>query len=111
MNKVLMIGLDGATFSLLNPLMEDGTMPFLRQFVQQGVWADLMSTPNPLTPPGWISMITGRSPDAHGIHDFLYPEQVGEQIFLKVNDSRNVRCETIWSMANRENSVFSTIES
>ncbi|TRV25502.1 MAG: phosphodiesterase [Microcystis wesenbergii Mw_MB_S_20031200_S109D] len=101
MNKVLMIGLDGATFSLLNPLMEDGVMPFLRQFVRQGVWADLMSTPNPLTPPGWVSMITGMSPDAHGIHDFLYPEQIGEQIFLKVNDSRNVRCETIWSMANR----------
>lgn len=46
-------------------------------------------------------MVTGRSPDAHGIHDFLYPEPVGEQIFLKVNDSRNIRCETIWSMANR----------
>jgi len=101
MNKVLMIGLDGATFSLLTPLMEDGTMPFLQQFLKQGVGGDLMSTPNPLTPPGWISMITGRSPDAHGIHDFLYPEPVGERIFLKVNDSRNIRCEMIWSMVKR----------
>lgn len=109
MNKVLMIGLDGATFSLLNPLMEDGIMPFLRQFLKEGASGDLMSTPNPVTPPGWISMITGRSPDAHGIHDFLYPEPVGEQIFLKVNDFRNIRCETVWSMANRYGKRVTTL--
>jgi predicted AlkP superfamily phosphohydrolase/phosphomutase len=101
-DKVSMIGLDGATFALLKPLMEDGVMPFLRRFVQEGVHGDLLSTRNPLTPPAWISMITGRSPHVHGIYDFLRPATLEDgSVFLKVNDSRYIRSEAIWSIAQR----------
>lgn len=103
MNKVLMIGLDGATFSLLDPLMNDGTMPFLRDLVAQGVRAELASTRNPLTPPAWVSMVTGREPTAHGVHDFLRPEFADNgNLFLRVNDSRDIRVETLWSLASRQ---------
>lgn len=102
MNKVLMIGLDGATFSLLNPLMDEGVMPFLKQFLAQGVHGNLMSTQNPLTPPAWISMITGRSPDVHGVYDFTRPEFTNGSVYVKVTDSRDIRCETVWSMASRQ---------
>ena len=97
-----MIGLDGATFALLKPLMEDGVMPFLQRFVAEGVHGDLMSTRNPLTPPAWTSMITGRSPEAHGIYDFLRPGVTDDgSVYLKVNDFRDNQSETIWSIANR----------
>lgn len=99
--RVLFIGLDGATFDLLDPLMEQGLLPFLKQLIANGVRAPLLSTRNPLTPPAWTSIVTGRSPNAHNIHDFLRPVQTGEDIYLKVNDSRDVACETIWSMAKR----------
>lgn len=100
--NVLMIGLDGATFSLLKPLIADGVMPFLGQLIDEGVHGDLMSTRNPLTPPAWTSMITGRSPEAHGIYDFLWPDILpGGGVYLKINDFRDNRCETVWSMANR----------
>jgi len=103
MSKALMIGLDGATFSILKPLMEEGVMPFLKQFVAAGVHGDLMSTRNPLTPPAWVSMITGRSPHVHGIYDFLRPVALEDgSVFLKVNDSRDIRSETLWSMASRQ---------
>ncbi|KGF73633.1 phosphodiesterase [Neosynechococcus sphagnicola sy1] len=102
MNKVLMIGLDGATYTLLNPMMENGIMPFMNKFLKEGVYSNLMSTRNPLTPPAWTSMITGRDPDAHGIYDFLHPESSSNGVYLKLNDSRNIRCETLWSMASRQ---------
>ena len=95
MKKVLMIGLDGATFLLLKPLMNDGIMPFLKEFISQGVQGDLISTSNPLTPPAWTSTITGRSPDVHGIYDFLHSEASGDNVYLKFNDFRNIRCETL----------------
>ncbi|WP_233220872.1 alkaline phosphatase family protein [Chlorogloea sp. CCALA 695] len=101
MKKVLMIGLDGATFSLLKLLMDDGNMPFLNEFISQGVQSDLMSTSNPLTPPAWTSTITGRSPDVHSIYDFLHPQPSEDNVFLKFNDSRNIRCEILWITANR----------
>jgi predicted AlkP superfamily phosphohydrolase/phosphomutase len=101
-NKVLMIGLDGATFSLLDPLIEQGVMPFLASVLNEAVRANLMSTRHPLTPPAWTSMITGRSPIAHGIYDFMRPVFLADGgVYLKVNDFRDNHCETIWSIANR----------
>ena len=53
--KTLLIGLDGATFSVLDPLMEQGAMPFLKSFFAEGVRAGLRTIVPPLTldePPG-----------------------------------------------------------
>ena len=41
-------------------------MQFLKEFVSKGTRTELLSTANPLTPPAWISTITGRSPGNHG---------------------------------------------
>ena len=50
-NRTILIGLDGATFIVLDPLMERGIMPFLRDFVAGGVRAPLHSVVPALTPP------------------------------------------------------------
>ena len=100
--NVLMIGLDGATFTLLDPMMRAGVMPCLQEMLRRGVRADLMSTRNPLTPPAWTSMITGRSPEAHGIYDFFRPTFTHDgRVFFRINDFRDNHCETIWSIVNR----------
>ena len=101
-NTVLMIGLDGATFDLLDPLVEQGVMPFMGSVLKRAVRANLMSTRHPLTPQAWTSMITGRSPTAHGIYDFMRPDFLADGgVYLKINDFRDNHCETIWSIANR----------
>lgn len=109
MKKLLMIGLDGATYALLKPLIADGYMPFLGKVMAEGAYGDLMSTPNPLTPPGWISTVTGCSPDVHGIYDFLRPESTEEGVFLKVNDSRDILCDTVWTLASRQGKRVTTL--
>ena len=55
MKKTLFIGIDGATFTILDHLMDDVpgrgvVMPALRRLVRDGFKARLRSTPNPLTP-------------------------------------------------------------
>ena len=99
--RVLFIGLDGATFSILDPLMLDGTMPFLAKFTAKGVRAVLHSTPHPLTPPAWTSMVTGRSPGEHGIFDFVRIDRRRDHPTYTLVTSADVRCETIWSIASR----------
>ncbi|HEV8440141.1 MAG TPA: alkaline phosphatase family protein [Methylomirabilota bacterium] len=101
MNRTLLIGLDGATFSVLDPLMKDGVMPFVADLVGRGVRADLLSTPNPLTPPAWTSLATGRNPGSHGIFDFIRPEETESGVYIKLLSSRDVQCETIWSYVSR----------
>ncbi len=101
MSRTLLIGLDGATFTILDPLMRSGVMPFLRDFVAGGVRAELLSTPNPLTPPAWTTLMTGRNPGSHGIFDFIRAEERGEEMYFTLYNSRDIRCETIWSIASR----------
>jgi predicted AlkP superfamily phosphohydrolase/phosphomutase len=101
MNPTVLIGLDGATFSVLDPLMDDGHMPFLNEFSRNGFRADLRSTPNPLTPPAWTSMITGRNPGNHGIYDFVRWEEREGTVYFTLYNSSDILCETIWSIASR----------
>ena len=103
MNPTVLIGLDGATFSILDSIMEDGTMPFLREFMDRGVRAELLSTPNPLTPPAWISLMTGRSPGHHGVFDFIWAEERKTDHYFTLYNFRDIQCETIWSIASRQN--------
>jgi predicted AlkP superfamily phosphohydrolase/phosphomutase len=102
MNPTLLLGLDGATFTILDPLMANGTMPFLNEFINNGVRAELRSTVNPLTPPAWISMITGRSPGNHGVFDFIWAEERKKDYYFTLYNFRDIQCETIWSMVSRQ---------
>ena len=101
--STLLIGLDGATFSILNPLMEEGVMPFLKQLLDRGVSTELASVVPPLTPPAWTSLMTGRSPGNHGIFDFLRFEFGDKGKFLHITDANDLACETLWSIVSRQN--------
>lgn len=104
--KTLFIGMDGATFTVLDQLTAaaDGApvMPFLGSLFKRGTRAKLRSTPNPLTPPAWVSLMTGRSPGHHGVFDFIRAEERGEDVFFTLYDSRDCRVETIWAIASRQ---------
>jgi len=99
--RCLFLGLDGGTFSILDPLMEDGVMPFLKQFVASGARAELRSVIPPTTPPGWTSIVTGRSPGNHGVLDFFTFESLDSQ-HARLTNSAHIQCETIWSMVSRQ---------
>jgi predicted AlkP superfamily phosphohydrolase/phosphomutase len=68
---VAIIGLDGATYRVLDPLTEEGVMPALGGLRSAGVQAILRSTVPAYTPPAWISMVTGVNPGRHGVFGFL----------------------------------------
>lgn len=101
MQRTLLIGLDGATFRVLDPMIKQGDLPHLAKLMSRGVRAELLSTPHPLTPPAWTTLITGRLPGNHGIFDFLRSEIRPGGAFFTLNDFRDIRCETIWSIVSR----------
>ena len=68
--RVLVIGLDGATFDVLNPLMNEGLMPRLAGAISAGTAGILRSTTPPITPAAWTTFLTGKQPGSHGIIDF-----------------------------------------
>src|SRR6516164_8319438 len=100
--KTVLIGLDGATYTILDPLIELGLMPNLDRLMQEGARAILKSTNHPLTPPAWTSLMTGRTPGHHGIFDFVRVDRDSETPGYTLANSADVRSETIWSIASRE---------
>lgn len=72
-NRVLILGLDGATFELLDPLFKRSIMPKLARFARNGACATLRSTEPYVTAPAWTSIVTGKRPDTHGIFDWSTP--------------------------------------
>lgn len=70
-SPVFIIGLDGATFDLIRPFIEQGYLPNLRNLIANGSSADLSSTIPPVTASAWTSFMTGKNPGKHGLFDFM----------------------------------------
>lgn len=68
---MLVIGLDGATFDLIEPWCKRGHLPNIRGLMENGSYSMLRSTTPPKTAPAWLTMITGMNPGRHGIFDFF----------------------------------------
>lgn len=68
--KIVVIGLDGATFDVITPLVEKGLLPNIARLIREGVHGELSSTVHPITPQAWSSFLTGMNAGKHGIFDF-----------------------------------------
>jgi predicted AlkP superfamily phosphohydrolase/phosphomutase len=70
-DRISIIGLDGATFRIIGPLVKEGKLPNLSKMMESGVWDALESTIHPLSPQAWASFMTGKNPGKHGIFEFI----------------------------------------
>lgn len=70
MDKQLMvIGLDGATFEVVKPLLKEGRLPTFAKLLNEGVQGELMSTIQPSSEQAWASFLTGKNQGKHGVFD------------------------------------------
>jgi tetratricopeptide (TPR) repeat protein len=69
--KVVLIGLDGADWNIVDPLIDAGRMPHLARLSRSGVRGRLRTITPMLSPVVWTSIATGVLPGRHGIIDFL----------------------------------------
>jgi Flp pilus assembly protein TadD len=67
---VIFVGLDGADWRFLEPLLASGAMPELARLRAESAWGVLKSEVPTLSPLLWTSMMTGVSPLEHGVLDF-----------------------------------------
>ncbi len=68
--RAVIFGVDGLSFRVLRPLIERGDLPNFARLQREGTEAEFISTVPPMTPPAWMSLITGLKPAKHGVFDF-----------------------------------------
>jgi predicted AlkP superfamily phosphohydrolase/phosphomutase len=97
--KVFVLGLDGATWDVLDPLIQEGLLPNLARLREQGVSGPLRSIFPPLSPVAWTGLMSGKNSGKHGVFEFL--EHGHDPLRGRVNSSRAIQADLIWEIAER----------
>ncbi|HTS37722.1 MAG TPA: alkaline phosphatase family protein [Candidatus Solibacter sp.] len=94
--KVLLIGWDAADWKVINPLLDQGLMPTLEDFVNHGVMGNIATLRPILSPMLWNSIATGKRADKHGILGFMEPDPQTGGVRPVTSTSRKVKA--IWNI-------------
>lgn len=94
--KVILIGLDGATWDLLESWIKNNKLPTMRKLVEKSCCGILESTIPHVTPPAWTSIATGKNPAKHGIFDFTSIKKKNEKWDLNLYTSRDKQAKEMW---------------
>jgi predicted AlkP superfamily phosphohydrolase/phosphomutase len=95
---VLILGLDGATWRLLRPLIDAGELPHIGGLVDASASGVLRSSIPPLTAPAWSNFQTGANAGKHGIYDFRVFDRAARRLWLV--SSRDLKLPTLWQIAS-----------
>jgi predicted AlkP superfamily phosphohydrolase/phosphomutase len=93
-SRLVVLGLDGATWTVLDPMRRRGLMPNLDALLQNAAYGTLTSVIPPVTTAAWTTMMTGCNPPRHGVFDHRYFDAAAGR--MKVNHSGRIRVPTLW---------------
>ncbi|HVG06145.1 MAG TPA: alkaline phosphatase family protein [Thermoanaerobaculia bacterium] len=69
--KVALVGLDGADWRVLRPMIDRGELPAFAGMIENGSTASLSTFPDSNSAVIWTSIYTGALPERHGVLDFF----------------------------------------
>jgi predicted AlkP superfamily phosphohydrolase/phosphomutase len=95
---VVFIGIDGASWRFMDPLIEDGSLPNLARLKRQGASGTLKSTACYVSPPAWVAMMTGYAPARTGVYTFGNFDRETVR-FVSVN-AEDIAVPSVWDAAS-----------
>ena len=95
-DRLMILGLDGATWTVLDPMRRRGLMPNLDALLARSAHGTLRSTIPPVTSAAWSTMMTGCGPERHGVFDHRYYDAAAGR--MKVNHARRVRVPSFFHL-------------
>ncbi|MFC7058378.1 alkaline phosphatase family protein [Halovenus salina] len=97
MTETIVLGLDGATWDILKPLIQEGALPNIERLRSDGHSGTLESTFPPITAPAWLSMATGQNPGKTGVFYFLNRED-SESFDFETLGSDKFHGQSFWDV-------------
>ena len=89
--RVVLLGLDGVDWKVLNKIRSTGRLPAFDSLVEEGTIGYLRTLEPTLSPLIWTSIATGRTPEHHGIKDFWASSlQVKSKRIWEIADDRDI---------------------
>lgn len=97
--RLVVLGLDGATWTVLDPMIARGVMPNLAALRARSAHGTLRSSIPPMTAAAWATMQTGCGPVTHGVFDHRYFDAPTGR--MKINHAGRIRVPTLWRLLAR----------
>jgi len=102
-DKLILVGIDGGSWNVLEPWCREEVMPTLTALRREGAFGVLRSVIPPITPSAWTSILTGQRPGRHRVLDFLrYHPGTGRLSLVNSTDLPRSNLFTLLSAASRE---------
>ena len=105
--KLVVIGIDAATFRLINPWLKSGKLPTLNSLIRTGTHGILNSITIPNSIPAWGCMVTGKSQERMGSFSLL--ERDRETYSPKIIFQNYDELNPIWRVLNKGNETTTVI--
>lgn len=102
---ILLIGIDAGDWAAIDPLVAAGKLPAFARLKAHGRTGLLLSTPPLLSPILWTTIATGRSPEDHGVLDFMVDLPGGGQAPVSAASRRVPALWNLFSEAGRRVAV------
>ena len=93
--RVFVIGLDGATWDVILPFVEEGKLPTFKKLLKESSWGILKSTLPPVTVPAWPSFATGKNPAKLGVYNFIIVDNKTGKV--RIVRSSDIKSKKIWN--------------
>jgi tetratricopeptide (TPR) repeat protein len=94
--RAVVIGIDGADWRVIEPLIAAGRMPNLAALRERGSWGPVQTLAElPISPVVWTSVATGKVPSKHGVTWFLVDQPDGTRVPVR---SHNRKVKALWNL-------------
>jgi predicted AlkP superfamily phosphohydrolase/phosphomutase len=112
--KIIILGFDGLSPQIIEPMMKEGKLPNFSRLQNQGFYRHLTTTNPPQSPVAWAGFATGQNPGKNGVFDFIVRDPKTYSLNLSISNigkgkpERVIKSKCFWQYA-REKKIPTTI--
>jgi len=97
--KVVLIGIDGADWHILNKWIDEGKLPNFKKLKENGIFKRISTVIPPMTAPAWTSIFTGSDPSEHGVFGMVKFDIFRKK--LNIYTLCDIKVDPIWRILDR----------
>ncbi|KAA3609085.1 MAG: hypothetical protein DWQ01_10915 [Planctomycetota bacterium] len=105
--RVVFIGIDGATWKLIEPMVAEGKLPNLARLVREGSSGVLESTTPINSSVAWSDFMTGTHAGKHGV--FFFREQRHGSYVRPVISFHSIKAPTLWRLVSEHDKTVAVV--